>query len=199
MHVALTDVLTCPRCGPGHGLILVPDEVRDRRVVSGVLGCADCRTRYRVEGGVADLVGEGGSVGEVGDVGVGREEAVRLGGLLGLAGVSGVVLLAGAASAVAASLSALVEGVEVVAMTGGSAPGVTAIRAGRALPFQSGKLKGVALTGGTADALLEEGARVVAPVARLLLDPAPAGAAARLEAAGLRVVASEGSVVVAAR
>lgn len=197
MHVALTDVLTCPRCGPGHGLILLPDEVEGRRVVAGFLGCADCRERYRIEGGVADLSGGDALAGAA--PGGTEEGAVRLAGLLGLAGVQGVVLVAGPGAAHAGPLSELLEGVEVVATTMSPAPGGSAIRLGSTLPFQSGKLKGIALTGATADSLLEEGARALSPVARLLLDPAPVEARTRLEAAGLRVLAEEGGTVVAAR
>lgn len=205
MHVSLTDVLTCPRCGPGHGLILLPEAVRDRRVVSGFLGCADCRERYAVREGVADLSG-GGAVdagggawgGERGDGGEGGE-AVRLAGLLGLGEAQGVVLVAGPAAAAARELSGLLEAVEVVVAGTSPEAGVSVLRVGGALPFQSAKLRGVALTGPAADLLLEEGARVVAPLARLLLDPAPADARARLAAAGLRVVVEEGGAVLASR
>jgi hypothetical protein len=38
MHLSLSDLLTCPRCGPGWGLVLLPGEVRERRVETGVLG-----------------------------------------------------------------------------------------------------------------------------------------------------------------
>ncbi len=30
MHLLLTDRLTCPRCGPDHGLILLAREIVDR-------------------------------------------------------------------------------------------------------------------------------------------------------------------------
>lgn len=268
MDVALSDLLTCPRCGPMYGLVLLPYEVSDRRVRSGVLGCANCRERYPVEGGVADLrvavdeVGahagsEGGgravssgarrssgdrarsadsagpadgatesdAAGASTDAAGAGVEApeVRLAGLMGLAEAHGTVLLAGAVVAHAAALSALVEGVEVVAEVSGSESGspesrspesgrseparsgppgpwagVSRLRLGGVLPFRSGSLRGVALTGASAG-LLEEGARVLGGAGRLVLDPAPEDAAARLESAGLAVVAEEGGVVVAAR
>lgn len=202
MHVSLTDVLTCPSCGPGHGLILLPDAVRDRRVESGLLGCADCRERYPVRDGVADL-SAGAEAAEPTEPSGRRsgaaEEAVRLAGLLGLAEAQGVVLLAGPGGEVAAELSGLLEAVEVVVAGSSPEAGASVLRVGATLPFQSARLRGVALTGAAADVLLEEGARVVAPVARLLLDPAPADARERLAAAGLRVVAEEGGAVLASR
>lgn len=202
MHVSLTDVLTCPRCGPGHGLILLPDEVRERRVVSGFLGCADCRERYLVREGVADLSAgaEAAKPTEPSTPTSGAPvEAVRLAGLLGLADAQGVVLLIGPAEEAAAELRGVVEGVEVVVAGSSPETGVSVLRVGATLPFQSGRLRGVALTGAAADALLEEGARVVAPVARLLLDPAPPDARERVEAAGLRVVAEQGGAILASR
>lgn len=198
MHVSLTDVLTCPRCGPGHGLILLPEEVRDRRVVSGFLGCADCRDRYVVGSGVGDLSAGGVVLGEAAPGGT-REGAVRLAGLLGLGEVQGVVLLVGPAASHAADLGALLDRVEVVATLAGAVPGASSLRVGTRLPFQSGKLSAVALTGDAAGPLLEEGARVLAPAGRLLLDPAPPAARARVGAAGLRVLAEEGGVLIAAR
>ena len=55
MHILITDVLTCPRCGPEFGLILLAREVRDRRVLEGRLGCFNCREEYPVTGGFGDL------------------------------------------------------------------------------------------------------------------------------------------------
>ena len=55
MHLALTDRMICPRCGPGFGLILLAHEVRDRRILEGDLGCPNCRDQYPVRKGFADL------------------------------------------------------------------------------------------------------------------------------------------------
>jgi len=55
MHIALTDHLTCPVCGPEHGLILLADRIEERRVLEGTLGCPACRERYPIVGGLADL------------------------------------------------------------------------------------------------------------------------------------------------
>lgn len=196
MHVMLTDVLTCPCCGPGHGLILLPDEVRERRVVSGSLGCPDCRKRYDVTAGVGELA-VGAAVEPAGGSGT-EEGAVRLAGLLGLGAGTGVVVVIGPAAGHAERLAALVEGIEVVA-TREWYGGGSAVRIGERLPFQSGKLRGVALTGDAAAGLLDEGARVVAPAGRLLLDPAPADATERLRTLGFRILAEGDGALVAAR
>lgn len=217
MDISLIDLLACPRCGPAHGLILLPDEVRDRRVVTGVLGCANCRERYVVEGGVADLRGDSGVVGGVGEeggagVGVtagggggGREAAVRLAALLGLGEAGGVVLLAGPAAELGDWLAEVSPGTSVVTTVGedGSGSGVRSgvvsrLRLGKVLPLRTGSVRGVALTGGYGERV-EEGGRLVAPAGRLVLDPAPAGARDRVEAGGLRVLVEEGGVLVAGR
>ena len=55
MHIVLTDVLTCPRCGPSFPLILLANRVENRRVLDGVLGCANCREKYPVQDGLGKL------------------------------------------------------------------------------------------------------------------------------------------------
>lgn len=209
MDVSLSDLLVCPRCGPTYGLVLLPHESADRRVRSGVLGCANCRERYPIEAGVADLrIGSAGGPAGVesrarssstrpGDA----EEPVRLAALMGLAGARGTVLLAGPAVGHARAVAEVVPDAEVVGVLAGEAPpasGVSWLRATTVLPFRSGSLRGVVLTGSRAE-LVEEGARVLGAAGRLVLDPAPPAARERLAAAGLTVAAAEGGVMVAVR
>lgn len=212
MDVALSDLLTCPRCGPTYGLILLPDEVVGRRVVAGVLGCANCRERYPVRGGVADLrvgAADGDRVSDPDpdadpdvDPDVDPDAAVRLAALLDLAEGGGTVLLAGPGASRAAALSRLVSEVRVVVVgvgAGGAGGGeVSVLRSDVGLPLRAGSLRGVSLTGVRSEQV-EEGARLLGAGGRLVLDPAPEGARSRVEAAGLRVLLEEGSVLVAGR
>lgn len=216
MDVSLSDLLICPRCGPTYGLILLPHDASDRRVRTGVLGCANCRQRYTIGDGIADLRPDGPEAGagpaEPAD-GVGEargaegwhdgdEPAVRLAGLMDLSEARGTVLVAGPAAVHAPALTALLEGAQLVSAGGGApgagGPAVSVMRLGNVLPFRSGSLRGVTLTGPFA-ALLEEGARVLGRRGHLVLDPAPAGARERLERMALRVLAEEGRVLVAGR
>ena len=208
MHILLTDVITCPRCGPEMGLILLADRVEERRVLSGRLGCANCRETYPISAGAVDLrVAAAGGDGEppIGvEAGSGdaQEGAVRIAALLGLAQARGTVLVAGPGAALAPAVAALVPEVEVVAFgppagAGEEASGVSRVAGGPALPFRARAFHGVALTGGADDALLAEGLRVVAPGSRLLVEGAAPGTAERLGAMGAEVLLEEEGVVVA--
>ena len=206
MHILLTDVLRCPRCGPRFGLILLADLVEERRVVSGRLGCPNCREAYPVAGGEPDLRVPGGEplpAAEPLPADL-REAAVRTAALLGLAEARGSVLLVGAGAELAEELASLLPEVEVVAgagaPVGGAAPtAVNRVAGSRPLPFADASFRGVALFGASAAGLAEEGARVLAAPGRLLVEGAPAGTAALLAGVGLRVLLEQESIVVGER
>lgn len=206
MHILLTDALTCPRCGPEFGLMVLADRMEERRVIEGRLGCANCRESYPVHDALADLRLAGST--ESATPGPSMEDdpeaAVRLAALAGLSGAAGMALVAGPGARHASAVHALVPGVEVVAAGDrpqdlpGRAAGVSRIAADPArLPLRNGGLRGAALTGGADDALLREGLRVLAPGARLVVDPAPPETAERLRALGAEVLLDQGGAVVA--
>jgi uncharacterized protein YbaR (Trm112 family) len=208
MHLLLTDVLTCPRCGPKFGLILLAHDMRDRRVLHGWLGCANCRNKWLVQDGFGEFRAPVGSDVENAEdariVEADSEAAVRIAALLGVTEGPAFVLLAGPAARHAAAVAHLVEELEVIAAdpalaTVEETPGVSRIASGERLPFYSAKLRGVWLDGAAADTLLEEGARVLWPLGRLVLDPAPQDAEERLAAAGMRVLARKDTTLLAAR
>lgn len=225
MHLVLTDRLTCVRCGPTFGLILLADELDERRVIRGSLGCPNCRERYQVEAGFADLrvapkheltpragrwpqagaPDEGGDADiDVGaDVGV---DAATLRQLLGMGEGPGYTLLIGHAAVWAARLAeGLSQGAEVVALDEAARswpehPGVNRLVAGPGIPFFSQTVRGVLLHG--ADAWSEdlaEAARVLAPRHRVVVLDAPDDAVDRLAAAGLQGAVRAGRLAAAAR
>jgi uncharacterized protein YbaR (Trm112 family) len=234
VHILLTDILTCPRCGPQFGLILIADRMAERRVIEGALGCSNCRNRYPVHSGTirftAEDAGAGGTsvAGPAAGNAAGAEAApasaapaggadtagqpdddagaaLRIAALLGITEGPAYVLLAGDAARLAGRVAVLVEGLEVVVAADpfhapgtASGAGVNRLEIESPLPLANARMAGVALTGSAADMLLEEGARVLAPLGRLVLEPAPAGAATRLEARGLQVLAHEGDTMIAA-
>lgn len=199
MHILLTDILTCPRCGPGFGLILLADRVEDRRVRTGRLGCSNCREKYEIRDGTVDFGATPEQFEQTVDGG-----AERLAGLLGVTRGPAFLLLAGPSAAHAPAIAGMLEDVEVLTINAVAesdiAPGINRILAsGPQLPIASAKIAGVALTGPTADALLDEGARAVSPVGRLVLDPVPPDAAERLVRHGMRIAAQQDSTAVAVR
>lgn len=140
MHLLLTDRLTCPRCGPRFGLILRADELEDRRIVTGVLGCPNCREAYPVEDGIGDLRPEPreplprrpdpepASHGAVDAA----QALLGLGGEIGLTpGVAQVVLTEGVAS-LAPGLTERLEDLEIVVVSTGSAESGSAESGGSA-------------------------------------------------------------------
>lgn len=201
MHILLTDLLSCPRCGPAFGLILLADRIADRRVMDGLLGCANCREKYPISGGYGEL-GTGARLGD--GPPAGEDAAIRLAGMLGVTEGPGFVLLLGAPAAHAEVLADMIPELEVIAAAGearawSERPGVSRIGVDHRLPFYDRKLRGVALAGVSEGELLEEAVRVLAPLARLVLQDVPAAAAERVRGLGLKVLAQQGDTLVAAR
>jgi len=203
--------MECPRCGTGFGLILVADGVEDRRVHRGFLGCSNCRDRYPVEDGFADLrpsprdpVPEGmlgeGARGEVdGDA----EAALKIAALLGVREGPGFLLLSGPHVRHASRLAAMIDGIEILAVdpalrTVREQPGVTRMQVGVRLPFQVASLRGVVLHGEDGEALFDEGLRVLSPGGRLVYFAPPSSARARMETARMELLLEADTVLVGA-
>ncbi len=215
MHILVTDVLACPRCGPGFGLILLAERVVERRVLEGELGCPNCRDRYPIRRGFADLrtapersaADRDEAAPDSGELVAGSgtvERATRLAALLGLSEPRRLVLLMGPLAREAAGIADLVQGVEVIAAgraleSWTEEDGVSRIAVGEALPFLDRSLGGVGLSGATDARRLESAARAVAPLGRLVLEESGSDAEARLDAEGLEVLAADGGTFVATR
>lgn len=199
MHILLTDIATCPRCGPDFGLILLVHEAVERNVVRGALACANCRENYPIHDGIADF-----RQGLAPDWGAAIPEGSvqRLVALAGVTSGPGYLLVAGPAAAHADAIGSWLPEVEQLVATShtdAAEPATHRIATAESLPFRNAVLAGAILTGGAADALLEETARALMLVGRLVVQPIPPNAATRLAAAGLRVVAEDGATLVATR
>ena len=190
MHILLTDILTCPRCGPEFGLILLADRLEGREVVEGSLGCANCRSQYRIEDRLVDLrVGEGLAMGPppAEPARDAAELAMRYAALLGVAEGPATILLAGVAPEVIAEIRALLEGVQVIAaaMDGAAAlAGSGWLLIGERLPIRGRSLRGVVMVGPAGAALIAEGARTLSAGARIVLDQPGAGASRNAHGGG---------------
>jgi len=190
----MSELLTCPRCGPGHGLVVSVDRIEARRVLEGRLACPGCDARYPVSRGLIDFgaAAAGGRARtdaaasrprpagrDASAPSPGAEDAVRVAALLGLGEGGGAVLLGRGLEAAAARVAELGEGVEVLCLASdrgegraqgeeGGAPRVTRLAgvAEEALPLHGRRLRGAALLGGSPEAL-REAARVVRPGGRV--------------------------------
>jgi uncharacterized protein YbaR (Trm112 family) len=215
MHIHLTDRLTCPRCGPEFGLILLAEEVRDRRVLRGAFGCANCREKYPVEEGFGDLrppprtepppssPSDSDRPAPDGPEALG-EDPLKVAALLGVTGGPGTLLVTGPAALRAGDIAEIIGDVEVVAMCPvlrhqPERDGVSRIVSGPGFPFFSGTFRGVVQGEKKSGREVEEGARVTAPLARLVILTAPGGARSRLEELGFRILLWEEGVLVAQR
>ncbi len=208
MHLLLTDRLTCPRCGPRFGLILLADRMRDRRILDGVLGCPNCRDRYPVRDGFGDLrapprdaldPGRAGAPGKIDE-----DETDRLTALLGVAEGPGTLALLGATARHAAGLMERVPGVEVVAMDADlsswpEVPRVSRMVARPGIPFFDGTLRGAAVDGALGVTWIAEAARAVSRLARVVVVEADEDTPGILEGAGLQLLAAEAGTVVAVK
>ena len=208
VHLLLTDRLTCPRCGPDFGLILLAHELADRVVKEGLLGCPNCRDGYAIQDGFGDLRApprramEAGLAGAFGSHDV--AEAERLAALIGVARGPGTVALVGRLAGYGPAISRLTEDLQVVGIDADLSewpadPSWSRIVARPGMPFFSRSLRGVAIDGRLGRQWIDEAARVVAPMSRVVVTHASGGACEWLEEAGLRVMASEEETVVAAR
>lgn len=212
MHLLLTDRLTCSRCGPEFGLILLAERMEERRVLEGVLGCPNCRDAFPVRDGFGDLRAPPRGALPVGRAGLpqaedsdgDREGAGRLAALLGVVEGPGTLLLLGRPVRLAGLVADAVPGVEVAALDADlngwpEHPRVSRFVSRPGIPFFSRCLRGVVVDGELGEAWLDEAARVVAPLSRVVVTHASESAADRLVGLGLEILASETGTVVAAR
>ncbi len=210
MQLLLTDRLTCPRCGPTFGLILLADRLVDRRVCDGVLGCPNCRDSYLITNGFADLRAPPRGDLPVGLAGpgtsdaLGNDEAVRVVALLGVARGPGTVALVGGPARHSAALAQAVEELQVVAVDPDvrgwpEHAGVSRVVSGPGLAFFSRTLRGIAIDGRLGEGLIAEAVRVAAPLSRVLVVHAPLGTDTLLADAGLDILAADAETVVATR
>ena len=218
MHILLTDRLICPRCGPGFGLILIADRLENRRVIEGSLGCPNCRDRFPVEGGFADLrPPPRGTRDDAPELEPPKSPpALEVAALLGLTEGTGNVALIGDMAGHATALAALVPGVEFIGIAPGlreweEGEGVSRMTAGASLPFSSGSLRGVGLFVDGEPSIAGELARVLARAGRIAVWGAGQSGVrdgeqgevpeweTGLRSEGLDVLASEGNAVVVER
>lgn len=175
MFIELLDTLRCVRPHEDSWLVGSFDELVDRHVLRGTLGCPVCAAEYPVRGGVVDFRSGEGQVGESSEGLTADRPAeadpMRVAALLGLAEPGGVVMLMGRWAAAAPALEALVPGTQFLLVNPMAPvfPFASAVRTGPILPIAAGALRAAAFdASGLPRMEPRQAARVVRPGGRVV-------------------------------
>lgn len=167
MFIELTDHLRCSVDHAEQFLVLLPDRMEGRRVISGDLGCPVCGKVVRVDEGVADFGEAPPSDGTT------SLSADALAACFGLSGPGGYLALAGGLASLGPELAALVPGVRLVLVNppAGTRDADTGsvIRSAR-LPLKTASMRGVAVGADLShdQAWIADAARSVLPGLRVV-------------------------------
>jgi hypothetical protein len=176
MFIELTDHLRCTADHDESFLVLLPNQMEDRSVRTGHLGCPVCGLTFQLVDGVLDT-GAAPAVGQADTV----LDADALSTLVGLHGPGGYMVLVGPPAALWKEVAEMNPGVALVAVNPpdgvADEAGISVVRGGR-LPLKTGSMRGVVLGRPFAgDAhWVAEAARVVLPGLRVVgegADPSP--------------------------
>jgi hypothetical protein len=159
MHSELVDTLRCLTVHEESWLVVAADDVEDRHIMRGVLGCPVCHARYPIERGVADF--SGGTrlpvVLEQDTVADDESTALKLAAMFDLTDPSGYVILVGAWARLAAALRQLVP---VTVLVVNAPPdvamgdGVSGVATIDRIPVAAGSARAIAFD--APDAMLQE-------------------------------------------
>jgi hypothetical protein len=178
LFIELTDHLRCPNDHEESFLVLLPDRMEGRSVLTGQLGCPMCGRTFELKNGVLDL----GAAPDWAENSDNILDAAAITTLMGLHGPGGYLTLVGNVASIWQEVAQLNPGVALVAVNPppgvADAPGISVLRAGR-IPLKSGSMRGVVLgtTFGSKADWVSEAARVVLPGLRVVgegPDPSPA-------------------------
>ena len=220
MFLELAEALACPRCGPPQGLIVLVDQLAERRVVEGRLDCPNCESRFPIEAGVvsfgpSERVDPGDAPAlaahpERSSIVAEPDQAILLAALLGLHEASGYVLLGPGLETVVADLANLAAESEFVLLSAGPPPlslGANILRSRvsvvcsphpERLPLLNNRLVGAGLAAAWPNLCLAAYAAIRPGSNLAVLDPLP-GTEALLAGAGAEVLASEDRAIAVRR
>lgn len=204
MYLVLTDVLTCPRCGPEQGLIVLTDRMEGRRILEGALGCPICESKYPIRGGLADLRTSDQAPAPVSGVPGSGFDAMRTAALLGIAQGPAIVVMLGVTNDAAAEVAAIVPGLEIVTVAGDAAdgveqPGVSRLLTNAAFPLRGSSVRAALIETGVFEEFARDVVRVLAIGGRLVFPAGQPRFEELVEGGVLRVLARDASHVVTVR
>ncbi len=169
MFIELADVLRCPQDHPEAYVVLTPEVMSERNVVTGIVGCPICRREYEIADGIV-------AFGEAphSDPTEAVPEPAAVHALLGLSTPGGYAMLIGSATRLADALVDVIEGVHFVGVN--PPPGVhpasqlSVLRSPMRIPLRAAAARGAVLGGEFVDdRWLRECVRVLIPGARLVV------------------------------
>ncbi len=189
MFIELTDHLCCTEPHDEAFLVLLPEALDGRRVVSGVLGCPVCNREVRIEGGV---VAFGDRPPEAGPTAL---TADAVAALLGLDGPGGYIALLGAAGALADELTTRMPGIRWVLVNppeGATGSAWSSVLRADRLPIKRHSMRGIVVPSDHGDpAWVDAALGAVLPGNRAVIEapvPERIGAQLMAEAGGVSVV-----------
>jgi hypothetical protein len=144
VFIELTDHLRCPGEHAESYLVLLPERMADRRVVTGVLGCPTCGREVTVVDGTVDF-GEG-----MPDEAPTALSALGVHALAGLDGPGGYLALVGAAGRIAIEAEPLFAGIRLVLVNpppAQAAPGDASVLRSARLPLRRSSMRAVVVGG----------------------------------------------------
>lgn len=147
MFVELAEYLRCNGDHEESYLVMTPDHMVDRAVVSGQIGCPVCKSEYPIVGGAADFRAVETAVPSDPPQVLPTTTPEIIQALLGLTGPGGYIVFIGSASSYAPSLDGVIEGVGFIAVNPPSnveVPASTSVLLGTAgIPLRSSMARGV--------------------------------------------------------
>jgi uncharacterized protein YbaR (Trm112 family) len=167
MFIELTDHVRCPVDHAESYLVLLPDQIHERSVRAGRLGCPVCGRTYTLTDGVLDL---GGGDTALPETTLLTPEALTA--LVGLSGPGGYMVLVGRPAAAWPEVAERNRGVGLVAVNPPAdvtdEPGISVLRSA-VLPLKSRSMRGVVLGSPFGSDLrwVSDAARVVLPGLRV--------------------------------
>jgi uncharacterized protein YbaR (Trm112 family) len=198
MNLLLTDLLDCPKCLAGIGLILLADRVDGRRVHEGQLGCPQCRTKYRVRDGVVDFIDSDPAAARA-SISV---DALEIAALMGLTEGPATVLLLGGLERAADEIARMLQDVQVVVAHAGAThssehDAVSVLRANGIIPLRNGSVRAVVIGGDGVG--LKEAMRVCGLAGRIIVQGPDDEVIGAVQQSGFRILAKDPQRVVAVR
>jgi hypothetical protein len=174
LFIELVEVLRCIREHDESWLVASIDELHERSIYRGTLGCPVCGAEYLIEKGIADF--SGGAAKEAAKksddaAAPASEIAARAGGFLALAGANGVVVLGGGWARGAAALAGATDLRIIAANAAGDiaeGPSVALVKIADSIPLGAGSCAGIAFDDSFSAAAIASAQRVVRPGGRIV-------------------------------